>query len=64
MKHNFRELKIWKSGIDLTKEIYFFSTELPEDEKFGLKSHIKRNSSSIPSNIAEGSGRENPTRVN
>ncbi|MGV3630821.1 MAG: four helix bundle protein [Bacteroidota bacterium] len=57
MKHNFRELKIWKAGIDLTKETYFLSIKLPEKEKFGLRSQIKRSSSSIPTNIAEGSGR-------
>jgi four helix bundle protein len=55
--HNFRELKIWKEGILLTKEIYLLSLKLPDDEKFGLKSQIKRSSSSIPTNIAEGSGR-------
>ena len=57
MTHNFRELKIWKESILLTKEIYELSVKLPEDEKYGLKSQIKRSSSSIPSNIAEGSGR-------
>jgi len=57
MTHNFRELKIWKEGIVLTKEIYELSVKLPEDEKYGLKSQIKRSSSSIPTNIAEGSGR-------
>lgn len=57
MTHNFRELKIWKDGIHLTKEIYELSVKLPEDEKYGLKSQIKRSSSSIPTNIAEGSGR-------
>lgn len=57
MNHNFREMKIWKEGIDLTQKIYLLSIELPEEEKFGFKSQIKRSSSSIPTNIAEGSGR-------
>ena len=57
MIHNFRELNIWKNGIILTKEVYDLSIKLPDDEKYGLKSQIKRCSSSIPSNIAEGSGR-------
>lgn len=54
---NFRNLTIWKEGIDLVKEIYKLSYLLPEEEKFGLKSQITRASISIPSNIAEGSGR-------
>lgn len=64
MTHNFRELKIWKEGILLTKEIYELSANLPDDEKYGLKSQIKRCSSSIPSNIAEGSGRGTPKDFN
>lgn len=55
--HNFRELKIWKDSIVLVKRIYLLTAELPKDEKFGLISQINRCSVSIPSNIAEGSGR-------
>lgn len=55
--HNFRELKIWKESINLVKQIYLLTSDLPKDEKFGLISQINRCSVSIPSNIAEGSGR-------
>lgn len=57
MRHNFRELSSWKFSFDLVKEVYLISGKLPDDEKFGLKSQIQRCSVSIPSNIAEGSGR-------
>jgi len=43
--------------MELTKAVYLLVTELPSDEKYGLISQIKRSSVSIPSNIAEGAGR-------
>ncbi|MFT5777179.1 MAG: four helix bundle protein [Crocinitomicaceae bacterium] len=57
MKHNFRELNIWKDSINLVKRIYLITSELPSSEKFNLTSQIQRCAVSIPSNIAEGSGR-------
>lgn len=58
MKHNFRELNIWKKSIDLVVEVYQLISHLPTEEKFNLKSQIGRCSVSIPSNISEGSGRD------
>lgn len=55
--HNFRELNIWKDSLKLVKKVYLITSELPKDEKFGLISQINRCAVSIPSNIAEGSGR-------
>ena len=55
--HNFRELNIWKNGMKIVKATYAVSKDLPNEEKFGLTSQIQRCSVSIPSNIAEGSGR-------
>mgnify|MGYP005989932255 CR=1 FL=1 len=54
---DFRKLKIWEQGIEIVKEVYKLSQKLPSEEKFGLKSQITRAAVSIPSNIAEGSGR-------
>lgn len=54
---NFRNLNVWKEGINLVKVVYRLSVLLPEEEKFGLKSQICRAAVSVPSNIAEGSSR-------
>lgn len=55
--HNFEKLKIWQKAMDIAVEVYEISMLLPDDEKFNLIHQIKKCSVSIPSNIAEGSGR-------
>jgi len=55
--HNFKKLKVWQKSIDLAVDVYKAMSFLPTDERFGLISQMKRCSVSIPSNIAEGSGR-------
>lgn len=55
--HNFKELKVWQNAMLLTKAIYVTTDRFPEKERFGLTAQIRRSAVSIPSNIAEGSGR-------
>jgi four helix bundle protein len=55
---NFKELEVWKDGRVLVKEVYLLTKSLPEEEKFGLTSQIKRCSISITANIAEGSAKD------
>jgi four helix bundle protein len=55
--HQFEKLKIWQKAMDIAEKVYKISLELPLDEKFNLISQIKRCAVSIPSNIAEGSGK-------
>nr|WP_199000961.1 four helix bundle protein [Flavobacterium sp. ASV13] len=55
--HQFEKLKIWQKAMDIVENVYKVCAELPSDEKFNLISQIKRCAVSIPSNIAEGSGR-------
>ncbi len=54
---DFRDLKVWNKARELTLEIYKVSKEFPREELFGLTSQIRRASSSIGANIAEGCGR-------
>ena len=55
--HQFEKLKIWQKAMDITENVYRACITLPQEEKFNLTSQMKRCSVSIPSNIAEGSGR-------
>jgi four helix bundle protein len=56
--HNFKDLIVWQKSIDLTTKIYSITKGFPSDERFGLTSQIRRAAVSVPSNIAEGAGRE------
>ncbi|MBW8360691.1 MAG: four helix bundle protein [Kaistella sp.] len=62
--HRLHDLIIWKKLMVLVKEIYLLTDHLPSEEKFGLISQIRRCAVSIPSNIAEGAGRNNPKEFN
>ncbi|QQL48777.1 four helix bundle protein [Mucilaginibacter ginkgonis] len=55
--HNFKNLKVWQKSMDLADMVYEFSQELPHSERYNLIDQINRCSISIPSNIAEGSGK-------
>jgi four helix bundle protein len=57
MTHNYKKLKVWELAMEVTAETYQLSLLYPNEEKFGLIAQIKRSAVSIPSNIAEGSGR-------
>lgn len=54
---DYKKLRIWKEGIQLCKEIYLITQNFPSSEKFGLISQMNRSVISVPSNIAEGYGR-------
>jgi four helix bundle protein len=53
---DFRQLKVWQRAHALTLELYDETKGFPPDERFGLTSQIRRGSSSIGANIAEGCG--------
>jgi len=55
---NFRELKVWEKAHQLTLKIYTATKRFPSDELYGLSSQMRRSSASVPTNIAEGCGRD------
>ncbi len=54
---HFTQLKAWTVGIELAKEIYGLSLKFPVDERYGLTQQIRKSSTSILANLAEGFGR-------
>ena len=55
--HNFKELNYWKEAKDFSVLVYKVTSKFPSSEIYGISSQIKRAVVSIPSNIAEGAGR-------
>lgn len=55
--HKIQDLRIWHKAIDLATEVYKATEDFPTEEKYGLTSQIRRSAVSVPSNIAEGAGR-------
>ena len=50
----YRDLEIWKKGIEVVKGIYKLTEKFPKQETYGLISQMRRSATSIPSNVAEG----------
>ena len=55
--NKFKDLKIWQKAIQLVVKVYSESALFPQEEIYGITSQIRRSAVSIPSNIAEGAGR-------
>jgi four helix bundle protein len=54
---SYRDLIVWRKGIELVKSIYQLSQTFPADERFGLTAQVRRAAVSVPSNIAEDQAR-------
>ncbi len=54
----YRELKVWQVSMDLVQSTYELTKRFPREELYGLTGQMRRAAVSIPSNIAEGYGRE------
>ena len=58
MVQSFRDLIVWQRSMQLTVAIYRLTQNFSHDEMYGLSSQIRRAAVSVPSNIAEGQGRQ------
>jgi four helix bundle protein len=54
---DYKKLNVWRKSHELTLAIYKATAKFPPDERFGLKSQLRRAASSVPANLAEGCGR-------
>lgn len=54
---DFRDLDVWKEGMQLATAVYRGTSDFPREELYGLTSQLRRASVSVPANIAEGYGR-------
>ena len=57
-KLDYKELDIWMKARELVKSVYILTNSFPKDEQFSLTSQVRRCAVSVPSNVAEGCGRQ------
>ncbi len=62
--HKYKDLDVWKKSMKLYEVVYHATEGFPTEEKFGLTSQLRRSAISIPSNIAEGAGRNTNCEFN
>lgn len=54
---SYQDLLVWQKAMDLASDCYKITKNFPKEELYGMISQIRRSAVSIPSNIAEGQGR-------
>ncbi len=54
---SYRDLRVWRAGMDLVILTYRLARTFPATERFGLRTQMQRAAVSVPANIAEGHGR-------
>lgn len=57
---NYQDLLDWQKSMDLVVEVYRATKSFPKEETYGLTSQLRRAAISVPSNVAEGQGRNSP----
>jgi four helix bundle protein len=54
----FEDLRVWQEAMELAVEVYKISRNFPDSEQFAITNQIRRSSTSVSANIAEGFGRQ------
>jgi len=57
MGRDYKKWDIWNKGMEIVRKVYLLTKKFPKEEVYGLVSQMRRAAVSIPSNVAEGSGR-------
>ena len=57
MEFQFEKLAVWQQAKDMVKLVYQLAAKFPQEERFALCDQLRRAIVSVPSNIAEGTGR-------
>ena len=60
---DYRSLNVWRVAHELVLDLYDATKGFPPDERYGLIAQVRRSAASIPTNIAEGSGRNSPAEL-
>jgi four helix bundle protein len=60
---SYRDLETWQKSIELVEEVYKETRSFPKEEIYGLISQMRRAAVSVPSNIAEGQGRDSTNEI-
>ena len=60
---DFQQLEFWQRSHNLTLQVYTYTKSFPKEEIYGLSSQMRRSASSIPTNIAEGCGRNSSAEL-
>ena len=58
MTNDYRDLVVWQQSMTLCQEVYALIRQFPQEERYALCDQLRRAVVSIPSNIAEGNGRD------
>jgi four helix bundle protein len=60
MSNSYRDLVAWQVAVEMVTDVYQATGHFPKHELYGLTSQIRRAAVSVPSNVAEGQGRNSP----
>ncbi|MBC8172634.1 MAG: four helix bundle protein [Chitinophagales bacterium] len=62
--HNYKKLQIWSDAMDIAVAVYALTNKFPKEETYEITQQLRRSAISVPSNIAEGSGRNTKGEFN